>query len=1328
MPHPLEQKLVALRSRSRRMMLVYGLCVAAATLLAAIVALGAIDYLLQFQDRGLRIIASLSLFSLLVWTAYRFLRPVLFGRLQNADLARQVERSFPSLHDRLVSAVEFLHQSEDDPAAGSAALRRAVIAQTTAESQEMQFTDVVDPRPAKRAALTLAAVCLTAAIFVVLWPSTSWIAIARLANPLGDASWPRATHLDVRKSVKRIARGQSFQVEVIDAQGARLPADVRIHYRLADAGGGTVEETEPLRFADGTLTARRENVQRPFAYRIAGGDDHFMPWKKVEVVEPPAVDSVAVRLIPPAYTGWPPQSSERHIRCLAGTQLQISGKATKPLASANLCFEGGRNVPVRLGGDRREFSVESVAEKSGVYWFELTDRDGFQNGGGDDRWEIQAVPDAAPTVRIERPAGNLYVTPKAVAPVRVAVKDDLAVRDVSLAFRRAENGPESSLPLYAGPAKAAANPSGEVRTVDYRWNLAPLELKPGEQVTFCARASDYLPQVGRSDPRRLVVVTPDEMQERIADRDKIVVAELERALKLQRGCREQADSLRVRLAETRRIEPSDIDRLQTAEHAQRDVEELLTSRGEGVPMHLAALLADLENNGLDNSDSRRRVTTLLEELDRLGRDVLPPIGRELIALVKTSQVEREGQGRGDVAGAIKSLAGIAERQNEVIASLEEQIGRLARWDSYRRFQREIGLLLHTQEEVTRQTVETGRRTLARELRDLPLQDVADLKVAAGRQLELARRLDRALQEAERTVAELRQTDPLAADMVADAFDEARRLAVSERMRTAGGQIEQNQIGQAAVAQEQIAQNLQEILDILANRGRNEVERLVKKLREVETGLNALEQRQSELKKQFDAAAADKNIDSQHRESRRLAELQRQLRVETERLARRLERLQAERVAKTVGTAATKMDEADHSAVQGDCGEASQQAEEARFALADARRQLAEQIRKAAAELAAEQVARLEDAIKHLRRQQENALEESRRLRGLEESQGRLTRSQAFSVQELARLQRSLEADAARLAEHFHGGIGAFQIVLTDAADAMRQAVELLDRRQVAKPTQEAQERAVRQLDMVVESLAAEKPNAKNNAADEGGNDGGAGAGNQGGQGGGPSLAELKLLKFMQQEINRRTEALQQAAAGKSSTKLTEDQRREYADLSKQQGRLAEIVRTSLQEMPQDEDANPMATVEREMEELKLRLGRADSGPVTRQLEHQVVDQLDRLIEQAKKSGGKSQPGKCNSPGSARDSVNPPGQKPGSPSGKTPSDKPASTNSPRPPSDGSSRRPDAAETQSRIKKLWGALPEHVRERMLQSPSEDFPPKYELQIEDYFRRLSEEKREK
>ena len=126
-------------------------------------------------------------------------------------------------------------------------------------------------------------------------------------------------------------------------------------------------------------------------------------------------------------------------------------------------------------------------------------------------------------------------------------------------------------------------------------------------------------------------------------------------------------------------------------------------------------------------------------------------------------------------------------------------------------------MLRQQEDVARHTAAVGRRTLAQELRDLSPQNVADLRMLADRQLELGRLLDRLLQEMDQAGGELRQNDPSAAKTVAEALEQARRLAISGRMRTDGQQIEQNQIGQAAAGQKQIVRDLQEVLDMLAAR-------------------------------------------------------------------------------------------------------------------------------------------------------------------------------------------------------------------------------------------------------------------------------------------------------------------------------------------------------------------------------------------------------------------------------------------------------------------------------------------------------------------------------
>ena len=453
MLHPLEQKIVALRRRVRRMATLYGLSIATAALLATTAALGLTDYLLRFQDRGLRILALLLVLGTLGWTFYRHVFAVWLARLRDVDLALLVERRFPSLGDRLLSAVEFLHVAHDDPAAGSTALRQAMVAATTAETERLDFSAVLDRRPTAWAVAALAAVCLLAGACVVLDPSASRIAVARLINPFGTAAWPQMNHLAIRRPVERVARGRVFQIEVIDAQGARLPSEVRIHYRFDAPDAEAVEEIERLRYVEGAMTARRENVLRPFSYRVEGGDDQSMPWRDVEVVEPPTIEAASARLIPPAYTGWPPMRARRNIRALEGTRVEMAAAATKPLKSAVLCLEDGARIPAQLVGDGKQLSVAFTVEKSGSYWFELADREGL-SGGSDDRWEIRATHDTPPTVSIEQPTANLFVTPRAVVPIRVAAKDDLAVRSMALMFRRSDSEPEIARPLWASAAAA----------------------------------------------------------------------------------------------------------------------------------------------------------------------------------------------------------------------------------------------------------------------------------------------------------------------------------------------------------------------------------------------------------------------------------------------------------------------------------------------------------------------------------------------------------------------------------------------------------------------------------------------------------------------------------------------------------------------------------------------------------------------------------------------------------------------------------------------------------------------------------------------------------
>jgi hypothetical protein len=462
-----------------------------------------------------------------------------------------------------------------------------------------------------------------------------------------------------------------------------------------------------------------------------------------------------------------------------------------------------------------------------------------------------------------------------------------------------------------------------------------------------------------------------------------------------------------------------------------------------------------------------------------------------------------------------------------------------------------------------------------------------LKSQAKQQLELARRLERIQQEMGDALGELRQSDPLAADTVTDAVALAAELMIGARMRSAGESIGANRMGRAVDDQKRVAADLREVLDMLANRRENELVRLVKKLREAETQLDELTQRQEALEKQFQEAAKNPDQQEQSEELKRLGRQQEQLEQEAQRISRQLDRLSAPEVAEKMTAAAEKMDQAKKSSEKGEGKKAGDEAQAAKKNLEDAKQKLAQKRRQAEIDMAIEQLARLGDTITAIRERQQGALEETQRLEGLVQKQGQLSPAQKTSLADLARLQWSLEEETTGLAGRLIGA-EVFVLALSGSAREMARSAGFLDRGRVDNATRAAQLEALAGLDRLLESLKPEPPEEEDQ--EEPRKEGGAG---QGGGAKPPSspgealkaLAQLKLLKLMQEDVNLRTRALE--AAFGSRDELADQDVESYLDLSQEQGRLAELILGLIapQEDPENDPANlPDLRLEDENEE------------------------------------------------------------------------------------------------------------------------------------------------
>lgn len=192
---------------------------------------------------------------------------------------------------------------------------------------------------------------------------------------------------------------------------------------------------------------------------------------------------------------------------------------------------------------------------------------------------------------------------------------------------------------------------------------------------------------------------------------------------------------------------------------------------------------------------------------------------------------------------------------------------------------------------------------------------------------------------------------------------------------------------------------------------------------------------------------------------------------------------------------------------------------------------------------------------------------------------------------------------------------------------------------------------------------------------------------------------------------------------KASSALQQLQQ-ELAEAPKEPSTLQKQLRRELGEAAISEQENPLLGVLQQMREVEILLARRQTGDRTQQIQKQILADLDRLLAEAQKAGvGQaiaSAQGKPDSgvPGSPQEAGSP-----GQP--KEISSGPAKSPSAKPPSGpGPEQKPaELQELRSLLQQVWGLLPPSQRQQMLETPVEEFLPKYKPLIIDYFRRLTE-----
>lgn len=505
-------------------------------------------------------------------------------RPERAGLAMLVERSERSLGELFVSAVEL--QRSPRPS-GDPERIREVLADAERRASALAATPelarVVDRRPALVRG-GLAALCVALCVFAATRSAEhTRIFFARLAG--GTTAWPQRTHLFVSIPVAperanvtvgatdiavRVARGVDLPV-LVRAEGV-VPEEVV----LALSGGEEIALSES---SEGEFRAVLRALQEDFSFHVSGGDDpRGDKTVTVTVLEPPDLAGLAIRIVPPAYTGMPERLERDHdVRVPAGSKLAIAilphpadahGEArilpddrAIELVPTPFPKTDEPNGPTEPG-----LGFELVAEQSLRYRFRLTDATGLENPDPG-LFAVEVAEDRPPEVEWIFPGRSDFETVR-TGELRVVARaeDDFGLRSLAWRATRSTLGASGAsgasqdatgdadgsvgaelARLPAPPRSASAGAAATRReaalgtarlAVDA---LVPTgtELVDGEQLVLVVTAADDRPDTGtaadekrwaKSAALRVRIITDEEFLRRLQDRlsrVRVQVGELE---------------------------------------------------------------------------------------------------------------------------------------------------------------------------------------------------------------------------------------------------------------------------------------------------------------------------------------------------------------------------------------------------------------------------------------------------------------------------------------------------------------------------------------------------------------------------------------------------------------------------------------------------------------------------------------------------------------------------------------------------------------------------------------------------------------------------------
>jgi hypothetical protein len=406
-------------------------------------------------------------------------------------VARRIEARHPELGTLLLAAVE----QAALPREQLGYLQSTVIRDALKHGRRHNWSSAVSSWKLQLARLaSMAALGLLVGVCIGLANRTAAHgASGGLLSTLGDM---RDLHFEVKVDPgnTEVERGTSLVV-VAEFAGAVPPEAT-----LVVAGDAADRQAEEMvrSLDDPKFVGRVPVVENDLSYHVEFAGRRSETYR-VTVFDYPELERADAKLVYPEYTSLPPAVIEdvRQVSAVEGSKLTLAFRLNKEVSEARLIETDGAKIELKQHPkDATIYRTSWTLADSRRFKLRLVDREGRGNRLPAEM-VVNVTPNRPPTIKFERPARDVEVSPLEELQLKAALSDDFGVVRSGLTYA-VGGGKQHDVKLANSPddkSQAAATQ----QSVEHLLEFEALKAEPDQLISYFLWAEDIGPD---GNPRR----------------------------------------------------------------------------------------------------------------------------------------------------------------------------------------------------------------------------------------------------------------------------------------------------------------------------------------------------------------------------------------------------------------------------------------------------------------------------------------------------------------------------------------------------------------------------------------------------------------------------------------------------------------------------------------------------------------------------------------------------------------------------------------------------------------------------------------------------------